>query len=94
MELVQSSEVESADLSSVRLLVNIGSILLPELRKKLMKVLRNPLIVNMYGSTESCGAVTFGIADDRLGYVGKIIPGVEAKVSERLKLSMFFKFIT
>lgn len=90
MELVQSTEVDGADLSSVRILVNLGSILTPELRQKLMKVFKNPLIMNMYGSTESCGAVTAGVADDRLGFVGRVMAGVEIKVSQTL--ASFFHF--
>lgn len=80
MELVQSEEVKTADLSCVRLFISIGSILTPELRQRMAKIFNHAMIINFYGSTETCGAVTSSLADDRLGYVGKILPGVEAKI--------------
>lgn len=83
-ELIQSAEIEKADLSSVRFFGSIGSLLIPSLRKELMRVFKNPMIVNFYGSTETCGAVSYSVTDKGLGYVGRLIPGVEAKVSTRL----------
>lgn len=80
MEVAQSPLAESADLSSVRFIGSFGSILLPNILQALHRIFKNSMIATMYGSTETCGGGTFAIADKRLGYVGRIVPGVEAKI--------------
>lgn len=79
-QYIQHPDIDKADFSSVKILYVGGSILLPTVREDLVKYFKKATLLNAYGATEAGGLLTVGLADDRLGYIGKLLPGIEAKV--------------
>jgi long-chain acyl-CoA synthetase len=75
---------EGADLSSLRMITYGAAPAAPDLIERAVKVFPNVAFINVFGQTETLGAVTALGPDDhragRVGSVGKAMPGVEVRI--------------
>jgi fatty-acyl-CoA synthase len=82
--LLMKEEMSSVELDTVRIVITGGSNADPNLLKKLKEVYRNAAVMNLYGLSETSGAVVMSPwdsdFDSTVHSIGKPMGGVEIKV--------------
>lgn len=79
-QIVQSNEIESIDLSSIRIIFVTGSLLRSTFHENMDKMLPNGNVASAYAMTEAGGVVSSSFSVDKPESVGELLHDTEIKL--------------